>query len=152
MAISKTVTLRSTCNKLEQRVDSVAQLPEETSLMEEKLARIEKNFQGDTSAVNMHEELLGIVSAWCERHKLVLRDFPEQFRYRNREWDVHTHQFTVEGEFTELLRLVHLLEQEEHTGKVVSADYQSKRDPRTKNLSLVVTVYVQHLIKESHEK
>lgn len=151
-AISKTVALRSTCLKLEQRVDSAAHLPEETAGMEAKLAQIEKNFGSDSASGNTHEALLGVVSAWSQQHHLVLREFPELLQYRNREWNVETHRFTVEGNFTELLRLVHLLEQTQQLGKVVSADYRSRRDPRTKALSLTVTVYVQHLNKDNHEK
>jgi len=150
LTLSKTVALRSTCSRLELRVDSAAHLPAETAELEEQLAMIDANFRNDTLS-NLHEELLGIVSAYCQQHRLVLRDFPELLRYRNREWDVETHRFTVEGNYTELLRLVHLLEKQQGAGKVVSADYRSKRDPRTKALSLTVTVYVQQLKKSNDE-
>lgn len=145
-SISKTAALRSTCNKLEKRIDSAANIPAETEMLERKLQRLEKNFSSDSLHENLHEDLLAIVSAYCDQRQLVLRDFPEKLTTESREWHIETHQFTVAGNYTELLRLVNLLESRQ-TGKVVSADYQSKRDPKTKTLSLTVTVYVQQLKK-----
>lgn len=146
LSVSKTLTLRSTCTKLEKRLDSAASIPAETEMLERKLQRLEKNFSSDSLHENLHEDLLSIVSGYCDQRQLVLREFPEKITTQSPEWDIETHQFTVAGNFSELLRLVHLLESRQ-TGKIVSADYQRKRDPKTKTLSLTVTVYVQQLKK-----
>lgn len=149
-AVSKTVALRSTCSKLAQRIDSAARLPEETRQMEARLAALDKDFRPVAPIARVHEELLGTVSNRCQQLGLVLRDFPAEQESRHREWIVKTHVFTVEGGFNGLLQLVHELERMPD-GKVLSADYRSRRDPKTRALSLSVTVYVQHLTKANDE-
>lgn len=147
LSISKTVALKNTCSKLEKRLDSAANIPAETEMLERKLQRLDKNFSSDSVHANLHEDLLAIVSGYCDQRNLVLREFPEQLTTQSPEWIIETHQFTVAGGFTELLRLVHLLETRQ-TGKIVSADYRSIRVPGKKT-TLTVTVYVQQLKKRT---
>lgn len=146
-AISNTLDARSECRNLEQQLDSAADAPARLAQLHEELLELE-TITGKDTANAFHEHLLGIVTQYCRENDLMLRGFAQPVRYRQQEWTIETHPVLVEGPYIALLQLVHRLEQEK-TGKVVSVDFHSKRDNKTKALSLLVTIYVQNIIREA---
>jgi hypothetical protein len=73
-----------------------------------------------------------------------LREFLLPIRYHQQEWLVETHPFTVEGNFIAIVQLLDHL-RKNVPGKIVSADIHSKKDNKTKTVSLLVTIYVQNI-------
>jgi hypothetical protein len=150
-AVSNTLGLRSECNELQLQLDSASGAPGRAQELRSELQRLEEITGGTadsaTASVALHEKLLSIISAYCQENNLILRDFATPLRYSQQEWIVETHPVTVEGNFISLVKLVQLLEQEK-TGKVISADFRSRRDNKTQALSLTVTIYVQNIIRE----
>jgi hypothetical protein len=60
---------------------------------------------------------------------------------------VETSMFVVEGNFSNLLNLIYILEQKHPVGRVSSVSFQSKRDLKTLQLTLSATIYVQSIKK-----
>lgn len=146
-AVSNTLELRNECRQLEIQNDSAAGAPQRLIRLRAELDELESMTGRNDTTSSVHEQLLGIVSAYCQENQLVLRDFSEPVRYRSDEWLIETHPLTVEGEYIPLLKLVHRLEQDRN-GKVVSVNFHSKQDNKTQQLSLMVTIYVQNIIRQ----
>ena len=144
-ALRNTISARSECRTLQAKLDSSADAPQRLLQLKEELRELETITSDSGSSV--HEQLLSVVTNYCEQHQLTLRDFAAPVRYHSEAWTVETHPVTVEGNYISLLQLVHRLEQEKN-GKVVSVDFHSKRDIKTQSLALLVTIYVQNIIRE----
>jgi hypothetical protein len=145
-AIRNTFALRSHCLVLQAKLDSAAGAPEQLASLRAELHALEAITGNSDSANSLHCHLLDVVTRYCEENQLILRDFASPVRYPANDWIVETHPITVEGGYIPLLKLVHQLEQEKN-GKVVSVDFHSKRDNKTEALSLLVTIYVQTIIR-----
>lgn len=144
-ALSNTVALRKDCNMLQQQLDSASGAPSRLLTLQLELQELEEMTSNNDTSTVLHERLLGIVAAYCQQNNCVLRDFAAPVCYRQQEWLIETHPIVVEGTFVHLLKLVHELEQEK-VGKIVSVDFQSKRDNKTQAVSLTATIYVQNII------
>jgi hypothetical protein len=143
-AIRNTLDARSQCKMFQQQIDSAADAPSRLEHLQEELQQLETITGNNDTANSLHERLLEIVTNYCQENNITLRDFASPICYSQAEWLVETHSITVEGNFIALLKLVRKLE-EEKTGKVVSVDFQSKRDNKTQTLSLSVIIYVQNI-------
>lgn len=144
-ALRNTIDARSECRTLQAKLDSSAGAPQRLTQLKDELAALDAITCDSGNSV--HEQLLGVVTNYCGQHGLTLRDFAPPVRYRSDAWTVETHPVTVEGNYISLLQLVHRLEQEKN-GKVVSVVFHSKRDNKTQALALLVTIYVQNIIRE----
>lgn len=146
-AISNTLEARTACNTLQSQIDSASGAPARITELEYELKRLDA-VSGSThnaptdSAV--HEQLLSLVTEYCENNDLILREFVSPVKYTQQEWIVETHPFTVEGNFAGIVQLLDYL-RKNVPGKIVSADIRTKKDNRTKTTSLLVTVYVQNI-------
>lgn len=146
-AVRNTFALRSQCADLQMQLDSAANAPSKLADLRVELQQLEAITGNHDSTASLHEHLLGVVTSYCQQNNLTLRDFAQPVRYQSEDWMVETHPVTVEGAYVPLLKLVQRLEQEKN-GKVVSVDFHSKRDNKTQALSLLVTIYVQNIIRQ----
>jgi hypothetical protein len=144
-AIRNTIDLVQQCSAMQEQLDSSAGSPQKLLQLKEELRQLENNTGNADTTGSLHERLLGIVTNYCQENNLLLRDFATPVRYHQQEWLVETHPLTVEGSYIGLLKLVQKLEQEK-AGKIVSVDFHSKRDNKTHELSLTVTIYIQSII------
>jgi len=111
--------------------------------MDEKIG--DNNLKGQNTA----QTLLELVTNYCKNNHAVLREFPETNTNNQEGLMIETNRFVVEGNFSALLNLVYLLEQKNKLGKISSAVYQVKKDFKTKNKMLIVTIYLQNVKKQS---
>lgn len=147
-AISNTLALRAQCNTIEQCIDSSVTAPDELMRLESELNSLNAATglnTKNTSDTSVHELLLDLVTNYCSEHELHLREFQSPIRYRANEWEVETHPFTVEGSYRNLVLLLEELKQNA-PGKVVSVNFFTKADNKTKTVALQATIYVQNLI------
>lgn len=144
-AISNTIELKSSCDEQQKQMDSIQDAPEKLVQLEAELARFSAlTGNGNDTLHDVHEQLLNFVTVYCDKHDLVLREFIQPVRYKNDEWTVETHPITVEGNYIEIVRFIRALELES-TGRIVSVDFFTKTDNKTKVRSLLATIYVQNI-------
>lgn len=145
-ALSRTIEVSAECTALQMRIDSAADVQTDIEELEVELARF--NQSSGTESHITHEQLLDLVSSYCNQHSLLLRDFPAPMNYRREEWMVEIHRVTVQGSYVEMVQLLEFLRREKR-GKVVSVDFVSKTDNKTKVRSLLATIYVQCISEQS---
>lgn len=148
-AISRTLETRSTCILQQSRLDSALGAPERLLQIETELAKftLVTGEQND-SVRDMHEHLLNFITVYSNEHALQLREFNQPIRYRQLEWMVETHPFTVEGTYLEIVQLLLALERSGN-GRVVSVDLHTRTDNKTKVKSLLATIYIQNITTEA---
>src|ERR1041385_1189090 len=73
-AIRHTLELRSQCEMLQERIDSAKGAPEKIQRLHSELNEIE-NALSHNSGSSIHERLLDVVTNYCGKNNLLLRDF-----------------------------------------------------------------------------
>lgn len=144
-AISNTVAIKSNCDTQQLQLDSLEGAPEKLLLLQAELARFSLLTGGaDDTVHDVHEQLLDFVTVYCNEEGLQLREFAPPVRYAQQEWTVETHPFTVEGDYISIVKFVRDLELIS-IGRVVSVDFITRTDNKTKVKSLAATIYIQNI-------
>ena len=150
--VNTTVALHRQVNELAGQIEIAKDAPQKVGLMEVKLGQMDLlsglKHNSDTS---IQQELLGVVTGYCQQNAVVLRGFPKTMVSEAEGFRVETNVFTAEGGFTKLLELVYLLEQKNRVGKVASVLYNTKKEVTTRSLSLTAAVYLQNIKKVKNE-
>lgn len=153
LAFKDTFALYSEAVDFESQVKSVNDVPQKLAAMQGKLAELDiLSGLKQNADTGIQQELLGIVTGYCQKSGILLREFPKTNFYDEGDYRVETNIFVVEGGFVKLLELVYLLEQKNRVGKIASVSYNSKKDIRIKMFSLTATIYLQNIKKIQDEK
>jgi type II secretory pathway component PulM len=141
-----TIALYSECREMKKRSEMQEGAAMKKAKLEKEAARLDLlsgSMQANDS--NVQQALLGIVTSYCQSNGLLLKEFPQTQRSQENNYQIELNNFTVEGEFQKLIKLVYCLEQRYRIGKVASLDFRAKKDLRTKRTSLAATVYLQNI-------
>ncbi|MBI2968492.1 MAG: hypothetical protein HYY40_11870 [Bacteroidetes bacterium] len=150
-AIKKTIDLYDRCAKLEGQLESVSDAPAKTAILEKELEEVDNKIgSGFTTGYDNHQRLLELLTNFCKREGVILREFPKPEKNAQRNYSVETSIFVVEGNFSDLNRLIYELEQKQKAGKVSSVLFQTKEDYKTKRISLTATIYLQNVSKQKN--
>jgi len=153
LAVKKTAAAYSEFNENKIRVEQAASAPLLAEQMEKELIVMDSKIASQNNHYeNVDEALLSLITTYCQNHHAVLREFPETSYSEDGELSIETRQFRIGGNFFTLINLVYLLEQKYNLGKLVSVNYQLKKDFKTKEMQLTATIFLQNIKKKSHEK
>lgn len=152
-AIKKTIGAYNEYTLAEKQMELLVNAPIMSAQLEKKLFNINSKIgHQNTIDQNAEQALLELITNYCQENHVVLRAFPETTVARQRDLFVETNMFIIEGGFSSLLNLVYELEQKSKLGKIVSVRYQLKKDLRTKDMSLIATIYLQNIKQHLHER
>ena len=147
-ALKKTVVLAGDCEEMEAKAALAKSAPEQIVDLKVELSGIDRVL-GESYENNeeFQQLLLDKVSDYCQRKKLVLKEFPQPEARLENDYLVETNRVVVEGRFESLLELVYELEQKERLGKVAGVQFLSKKELRTRKLQLTAAIYLQNIKK-----
>ena len=152
-ALADTLTLYQKKSELVDRINIGANATEELAMVKAKLSRLENIVGQDAPiAFDAQQHLLESVTQYSEQNDIMLTAFPHPFSIIDEGYLVQTSVITVEGEFTSLLKLCHYLENNYHSGRVVSLNFEASTELRTRKRKLNSTIYLQHIKNQSNEE
>lgn len=144
--LSKTVELYHSNQRLQKQSNLVADAPAKIKQYERQIQQFEQRFQNVTQSGNDYQEqLLEVVSTFCQEHQLVLQNFPQPLVHTQNDFEVTTHIVEVEGSYHKLLQLVYELEQAQKLSRVASLDFRIEKDFRNKRSFLLATIYLRNI-------
>jgi len=152
MAFKKTWELYGECKETEEKLELAADAPSKMAGIKKRLQEIEAiaGKQQD-SRQPAQQKLLGIITAWCQENRLVLKEMPNAINTAENDLLVETNVFEIEGSFSKLLNLIYQLEQKNNAGRVASVNFKTRKDYKTRQLILSATIYIQNIKKKANE-
>lgn len=141
--------LRDTKAKLlqvENAPEIIAQFQKQMNSINSKIG--ENYSQGPEFQKNILDE----ISKYCEIHSLTLREFPEVHTYQKQDYEFITAYARIEGEFIPLLKLLYELESGRLYGRLISVDFLSTDDFKSKRLRLTMSIYIQTIKQNNNAK
>lgn len=152
-SIKKTIAAHSDCATAEEQILLAKNAPAMALQLEKELLQMDAKIGTDSiQSKESGQQLLGLVTNYCQNNRTVLREFPETIITEQEKLTVETNVFIVEGSFSSLISLVYILEQRAKVGKVAGVHYQLKKDLKSKEMVLTATIYLQNVKKKEDEK
>lgn len=144
--ISRTVEMYQNNRKLVREVEEGMSAPEKKRHLQHKLDGFNNSLNKYFSdSLKNREYILGIVSEFCSRNHLVLREYPELILSKEKDFEIETNVVVAEGDFLNLLKLVYELEQKVKVARPASVNFEKKFDHKRRKEVLSVTIYLQNL-------
>jgi len=144
LAIKKTVNLYQQNKTLTRQVDLAKDAPRGIKGYQERINDIDSKLSHYISEYDQ-EYVLELVSNFCLKHHLLLSEFPKSETQEESDLLIETSTITAEGGFTNLLRLVYELEQNQNVGRISSVEFKTKKDFSRRKRVLFVTIYLQNI-------
>jgi hypothetical protein len=91
------------------------------------------------------EHTLEIVSEFCYKQRLVLKELPKRTITAEKDFTIITSKLMIEGTYKDLLFLLHELEYKQRLGRVSAVSWKSYLDSKTKRTILTMTIYLQNI-------
>jgi hypothetical protein len=146
LAFNKTLELYLFNKAQKAKLIHAKEAPEKRRLMEIKSNALKEKLSSYfADSLKDQGHLLEVVSIFCSKNNLLLQELPNEEFYEDKEFIIGTTKLKVEGHFTDLLKLLYLLEQKEAVGRVTSSSFDMIYDNKRKKKVLVLTMYIQTL-------
>lgn len=153
MAISNTIDLIIENGALKEQISKNQDAPEQIKKIKKDLKKIEQLVgNNDYVEIDVHQELLQLVTDNVQKKGLILKDFPQPYVTTDEGYVTKTALANVEGDFIDLLKLVYFLEMNYKVGKVVAVDFNTTKELRTRKRKLSSTIYIQNVKAENNEE
>lgn len=148
LSINKTIRAYSDYNVAEAKMQLAKNAPQQVKELKRQLLQMESMIgKKETSGQDLVQSLLELVTNYCQNNHAVLREFPEATTTSKEDLLINTNPIVVEGSFSELVKLVYLLEQKANLGKIASVKYALVKDRKSKEMALTATIYIQNIKK-----
>lgn len=144
--IRNTVHLYKENKRLEAKISIAENAPE-------SIADLRRSLEGLNGKLNHYlidttkeqEHTLEVVSEYCHKKKLVVRELPKRKIVAENDFTIVTSELKIEGSYINLLQLLHELEYAQKLGRISSVSWRSYVDPKTKRTILYMTLYLQNI-------
>ncbi len=147
-AIRATLNLKAECALMEEQSALAENSDAELLSTQQELDKIRALVGSNSENIYaVNRDLLSFVSLYCQKNRVVLKDFPEMHQAPESGYRIITHTVETEGGFIALLQLLYQLETDFKQVKVIAARFYTKENMRTKTNHLYGLFYVQNILK-----
>lgn len=91
------------------------------------------------------EFIIAVVSEFCEKNKLKLKEVLPQEVYVSNDLNISTEVLSVTGYYHNILTLLEYLEVQAHVGKITSVHFEKIKDKESRKIELVAKIYIQNI-------
>jgi hypothetical protein len=145
VAFKSTFKAAANYRQLKERVREAADMPEQTALLQRQLTELNtKYFNEKKGFDDSHELILDKLSRLASKNSVLVTEYPEIHIYKSSTVQVETHTAVLKGGFLNLLHVLYEIEVHERIGRIVSVDYFTETDRKTKARSLFVRILIQN--------
>lgn len=131
LAISKTISVKKEYNALKQESLLFKDTSKQVSLLKQKqdyYNGILAKYQLDGSSIQ--NNLLKTINTFAEQNDLKVVSFLEPHVINKNDMKINTYQFTLEGDYNPIIKLIHSLEQDTKFGEIINLHFEKKTNFR----------------------
>jgi len=145
-AISNTIDVFNQNTTLENQLSVGNNGPEKLAKLKQKLANYNEKLENYRFDDQRDKEfILGLASQFCATHRLTLSEFPASIITDEGDNKLETLTITAQGDYVNLLKLLHFLEHDKKVGRISGADFYTKLDHKTRLNKLYLKVFIQNI-------
>lgn len=149
LSFSDTFLLNDEIDAKEQKLEWLKQQEKQLPVMKAKLSQFEKAYSRQDSLA-IRDELTAYISGFSEKNNCLVTEIPSSSTFKEKSLQVKTNTFTIRGNFQNLLKLLHSLENEfNYVAKIMSARFYTIKDYQSKKKQLYLTLVTQSF--EQHQ-
>lgn len=143
LSIRNTINLRRELVDKKEQLSSISSAPQTIAQLQQRLNQLDEQLsQGQYD----RNKLFASISDFCDNNQLNLLEFREEQRWQDGQITYINNPIQVTGSYQNILRLMHLLEQQERSGYLTHCTMSMQRkDRRSRKEQLQAEIHIQHL-------
>ncbi len=146
LAINKTMWMRGEYKRLELQVDKFKDIPKKLSILEQKNSYYD-SILGEMNLVDtsIQNNLLRTINQEAGKNAIRVMDFNQPHVSQMGENTLYTYSFNLNGNYTDVLKVIHTIEQKGNFGEIVHVNFEKKKNYKTNKNSLGATIFIQQV-------
>lgn len=141
LAVSETIQLKKEFNRLKKEKELYSNLPIQLSHLNLKQKHYDSILASNQlKGSSIQNSLLRTVNSIAKKNDIIVTSFMEPHRITKNDLSVITYNFTLEGDYNAILKLVHILEMESKFGEIINLHFEKKKNFRSGRNYLQATV------------
>lgn len=146
LAIDKTLLLKNEHSRIQEQVEQFKDIPQKLSLLHQKDRHYDSILgKMDFVDTSIQNNLLRTMNQEAGKSNVQVMDFNQPHIYQIGENYIHTYSFNLSGNYTNILKVIHTIEQKGNFGEIIHVDFEKKKNYRTNKFSLGATIFVQQV-------
>jgi len=146
LALDKTFLIKKEHQRLSSQVEQFKDIPKKLSILSQKDRHYDSILgKMDLVDTSIQNNLLRTINQEANKNNIKVMDFNQPHIYQMGENNLHTYSFNLNGNYTDILKVIHTLEQRGSFGEVIHMEFEKKKNYRTNKYSLGATVFVQQV-------
>ncbi|MBW1296610.1 hypothetical protein [Aquimarina litoralis] len=147
-SISKTITVNHQVSTLEKQKDAYESAPTQLAALSNKEKQLDEilkknNVEGNSLQNNLLKTLNTLSST--SNFTIIAFEEPHVYKDEGSQKTSTTYNFTLQGEYTSLIKVIYALEQTYSFGNIIHSNFEKKKNFRTGKSYLQCTVLLQRL-------
>ena len=144
--ISKTVSLYFENQALEENLNKALTADEEILKLNKEVGYLKNQLSEYTvDSIKNKEFIFHALAEFCKNTHVQLREFPVESVSNKNDYIIETNKIVAEGQYEDLLKLLHYIEYKGKIGRVSSVSFYSVRDHKKQKDILLMNIYIQTL-------
>lgn len=132
---------------IRSKIERGESAPKLIGQMNQRLKVVQARFNAYAmDSIKNREYLLQVVSDFCKKNNLVLKEFPQIALEEHQNIGISTNTIVAEGNYINLLKLLYKLEYKVGVGRPASVDFEKYYDFKRKKEILQLTIYLQTIV------
>ncbi|WP_222984577.1 hypothetical protein [Flagellimonas meishanensis] len=146
LAFKKTMALREEYTTNADKQQLAAHVPQELSMMTQKEKYLDAQFKAfNLGTSSLQNDLLKFLNEITVTRNVKIIEFKSPHRFWEKDSQVKTYIFSLEGGFMDILKVLHALEEQAGFGTISHAAFEKKKDHRRGKSHLQVLVFLEHV-------
>ncbi|MCK0159121.1 hypothetical protein [Allomuricauda sp. F6463D] len=146
LAIKKTLALRSQYYGETEQREQARDIPGKLANLHKKELQLDAQFeQLNLGSTNVQNELLYFLNEQGDQHLVKIIEFKAPHVVNEGSTTTRTYQFTLEGNFTDILTVAYGLETQTSFGGITHIAFEKQQDSRQKYNFLNATLHLQQI-------
>jgi hypothetical protein len=144
--ISKTIELYFDNKVLENQLQKALTADAEIIKLNNEVVRLKKQLSEYTvDSLKNKEFIFHALAEFCKSTHVQLREFPVESVSNKGDYIIETNKIVAEGQYGDLLKLLHYIEFKQKIGRISSVTFQTQHDHKNQKDILLMNVHIQTL-------
>lgn len=146
LAIVKTFEARKEFSRLKTQTEKVKDIPKQLSILAQKENQYDSILKRmDFIDTSIQNNLLRVINQEAKSNHVKVIDFNEPHISLIENDQLYTYSFKLNGNYTDILKVIHIIEQKGNFGEIVHIDFLKEKNYKTRRYNLGVTVFLQQV-------
>ncbi|WP_299550675.1 hypothetical protein [Seonamhaeicola sp.] len=145
LALSKTLALKTEFKTLKKQDLLFESTPKQLSLLKQKQKYYDSILvKHQINGSSLQNNLLKAINTFADSSNIKVVSFSEPHVINQNALKINTYQFSLEGNYNAMIKLIYKLEQETRFGEIISLHFEKKKNFRTNTYYLQAHVMLRN--------